>query len=136
MTNDDLEILNKVDEFVTGLNDKVKHPYFFSWSLPTNHKTSEPVSYFCIWIGKYLVQHTKNTTDRGQPILTTYFFGRLSDLEHVEIPENIATWWTENFSEIMKKNYTALDAIARGFKDQNYSEYNTHEYRDGVRAQF
>src|SRR5271169_1046732 len=92
-----LEFIQKIDEQVSKMNSKVKHPYYFSWSFPTNHRHEEQteLSYFCVNLGKYLLQETKDTVERCQPIELPYFFGNISViLDQCEVSENIADIWS------------------------------------------
>lgn len=98
---------------------------FFTWGFPTNHRHTEitEISYFSIDLGKYLIQETEENIERCTPVVILYFFGRLQDIEHCTIPDNIADFWNKKFTEIIHKNYFALDNAARGYHNTNNSEF-------------
>lgn len=121
-----LNILEKVDKYVSEMNEKVSHPYFFTWSFPTNHRHTEitEISYFSIDLGKYLIQETEENIERCTPVSLLYFFGQIQNIEHCIVPDNIADFWNKKFTEIISKNYFALDNAARGYHNINNSEFN------------
>jgi len=122
-SNKDIEIFNIIDKHVSDMNCKLKHPYFFTWSLPTNHIYGNGISYFCINLGKYLIQETSECIESSEPVEILYFFGRLSNLNSCTVPENIADLWNSRFTTLIQKNYFALDNAARGFHNINNSEF-------------
>jgi hypothetical protein len=124
-TEQSIKNIEIIDRHVTKMNKLVKHPYFFSWSLPTNHRHTEitNLTYFCIDLGKYLIQETKSEIERCNPIKIMYFFGQVRNLRHCKVEKNIADFWNDEFSKTIFQNYFALDNAARGFHNVNNSEY-------------
>jgi hypothetical protein len=122
---EDIKTMEIVDKHVSDMNALIKYPYFFSWSLPTNHvhKDSARMSHFCVNLGKYLIQETADNIERCTPVEVLYFFGRINNLASCTVPDNIADHWNETFTSIVYKNYLALDCAARGYHNINNSEY-------------
>jgi hypothetical protein len=120
-----IKVMEAVDKHVSDMNKKVKHPYFFTWDLPTNHIHEDvtDISYFSVNIGKYLIQETPENVERTIPVILSYFFGRINNLGKCTVPDNIADYWNSIFTRIIQKNYFALDCAARGFHNINNSEF-------------
>jgi hypothetical protein len=129
-TKETIEIMETLDKHVSEMNKKVKHPYFFSWSFPTNHRHEENTKglYFCIHVGKYLIQETEKTVERCQPVILPYFFGPMPrHLIDCTVIENIDDWWANTFGELIHRNYFALDNAMRGYHNLNNSEFMVNE---------
>jgi len=120
-----VKIMEAVDKHVSDMNKKVKHPYFFTWNLPTNHIHQDvtEISYFGVDIGKHLIQETAENIERCSPVILLYFFGRINNLSECTVPGNIADYWNVHFTKIIQKNYFALDCAARGFHSINNAEF-------------
>lgn len=125
-TKESLEVIEAVDKHVSNMNSKVKYPYYFSWSMPTNHRHTDKtqITYICVRLGKYLIQETKERINGCTPVEITYFFGQVKSLEkHCTVAENIADLWNEHFTKIVSQNYFALDNAARGYHNPNNAEF-------------
>ena len=126
------ELIQKIDAIIERLNSQVRHPYFFQWSPPEGRKVEDMQDYFCVWVGKHLVMHSAGGTEiiRGEPVLLFFYMGRIQNTDDLKPPENIASWFAVRWAGIQQKHFIALESIARGFHDVNYSEYNQHEFAD------
>lgn len=131
-SEDSIKIMETVDKYVSDMNNKTFYPYYFTWSFPINHRHEDDtnISYFCINIGKYLIQETEDTIERNIPIEIPYFFGRLKNINKCVIPEDIADCWNKLFTRIIQRNYFALDNAARGYNNINNSEFMIDASKD------